>query len=616
MAQINLWQADYEEDAPFPGRLTLGQITACSGKRVCLDTETNGLYWYKNQVIGVGIHCPDAEVSGYYPALTPESRESVITAVRSWSPDTLVIGHNLKFDLHMLGIDPSETGWKLIDTTVLAHLLDSRQSKKLINVEKSYLGTSSKRSTVAAAPKGMMWEWPTAIVAEYCINDCVVTYQLAEKLIPMVAKMGLWNLHQKEMEYLRLLWWVERHGLLADKPFLEQAKELLTIEQNAKALDLFREIGYEFNWRSGAQLSKAIYEDYGWDRPTNPFADEDGVDRSKFAHKGKYNKNLTSATILVDKAKHPLAPLIMHLREIDKIRNSIEDLEEFSDDNGVVHTVFNQNGTRTARLSSNSPNFQNLPGAIRGSFVKGIEGKDAIRRDEFNLRSGLIASPGNIFASIDYRQMEMRMFGIAATEPKMLQALAGGRDIHSDVAEMVWGERDEVHRDWAKTIGFGLIYGMTTGSLQFRLDMNQEDAQAMTDQYWATFPRVQPWLKEVVREVKRHGYLRYWSGRIWREDDPNLMYRGANALIQGGCADLLSIAALRCAKYLQETGAGAIVNLVHDEILFELKQDGALATAAKLGKIMEVPDLLDMPFFTDLKMGHSFGQMTKIEKEL
>jgi DNA polymerase-1 len=196
----------------------------------------------------------------------------------------------------------------------------------------------------------------------------------------------------------------------------------------------------------------------------------------------------------------------------------------------------------------------------------------------------------------------------------MLESLRSGQDIHANNAQLVWGTRDDVHREWSKTIGFGLIYGMTTGSLQFRLNMTREEAFHVTDQYWGAFPRVKPWLRETIQQVRKQGYVRYWSGRIWREDIEMFFYKGANALIQGGCADLLSIAALRCDAYLKQHHLGHIVNLVHDEILFELLLNSETTEhLVNLGHIMEVPDLLDLPFFTDIKTGPDFGSLSKLE---
>ena len=598
-------------------------MARCSGLRVSLDTETNGLLWYKNHIIGYGLWCPDAGLAGYLPAQKTSTRAAAIEAVTAWAPGTTVIGQNLKFDLHMLGIDPATTDWKLIDTAVLAHLVDSRLQKKLDQLERTFLGANSKRHHVTTAPNRPIWEWPLENIADYCINDARVTYDLAELLVRKAVELRLWNLFRKEMEYLKLLWRIERRGIQSSPEFINRALARLSEDIKAPEQRLFDEIGYTdaygnstgFNWRSHQKLSKALYDDYGWERPVNPFADEDGVDRTKFAINGKYNSTLTDSFILMEKAHHPLGELVLHLREIDKLKDYLMDYRKFCSEDRVVHTNLNLTGTRTGRLASKEPNLQNIPSEIRSRAVTSVFSDDVQRRvEEYNLRKALVARPGHVFVSIDYRQMEMRMFGVLAREPKMLESLRAGRDIHSDNAFMVWGLRDDVHREWSKTIGFGLIYGMTTGSLQFRLNMTKEQAYGVTDQYWGAFPRVQPWLREVARECRANGFVRYWSGRIWREELDMFMYKAANALIQGGCADLLSVAVIRSDEYLRRNSCGGIVDIIHDEILFEIPEAEVGDHSRNLAHLMEVPDLLDIPFFTDIKIGPSYGDLAKVKE--
>ena len=276
----------------------------------------------------------------------------------------------------------------------------------------------------------------------------------------------------------------------------------------------------------------------------------------------------------------------------------------------------NLTGTRTGRRSSSKPNLQNVESEIRSRETQSTYSGDTTHRiEEYNLRQSFIVPEGWSFVAIDYKQMEMRMFGILAKEPRMLESLQSGRDIHADVAEMVWGERDEVHREWSKTVGFGLIYAMTVGALQLRLNMTSEEAHAVTDQYWRAFPRIKPWLQEIIKECKIGNHVRYWSGRIWREETEVHMFKAANAVIQGGCADLLSVASLRCSRLLnQHPRWGHIVNEIHDEILFQLRNEALQKAIPVLSKTMEVADLMGIPFFTSVKVGKTWGTLEKWEE--
>lgn len=609
-------------DRPI-GKFIIGieEIAKCSGKKVAFDTETTGLLWCKDKMIGVGLHCPEAGVSGYIPTLNDYDRKAVIDEIKKWAKGTVVVCHNLKFDFHAVGISPRECGWHLVDTTILAHIVDSRLRKALTNLEFIYLGETSKRGHIDEAPRGKknkIWEWPLSLTSAYCMNDCIVTYQLAAILVPQVVELGLWDLYLKDINYLMEIWDTERYGIRTDLLYISDSIAKLNVRLEGLEEELYDSIGYEFNWRSPQQLSRAIYQDLGIEKPKNPFADADGVDRSRFADAGKYKSTCTSTFILTEKIHHPLGTLIFALRETDKLlRNYLTRWFDMVDDNDDIHASFNITGTRTGRLSCSKPNLQNIPAEARGRFTQSVYTGSTERSDEYNLRLAFVARPGKTWVSIDYKQMEMRMFGILSQDPFMLNSLRAGRDVHGDIAEKVWGSRDKVHREWSKTISFGLIYGMTIGSLMYKLNMTRSEAARVCDEYWAEFPRIKPWLDEVVDKCMRFGYIRYWSGRIWREEYDRDMYKGANALIQGGCADLLSIAALRVGKWCREQGSEFhLVNYVHDELILEVPTSEVLRTAQSVGEIMRVPDLLGIPFITDAKAGQSYGSFHELDIKL
>jgi len=593
--------------------IPLSSLKKCSGKRVCLDTETTGLQWYKDNMIGLGVYCPDAKVWGYIPAQTDRERTDLSQAViDQLDPGTTVIAHNAKFDLHFLGINPNDTGWNVIDTAVLIHLMDSRFMKKAEIAERQWLGTETKKELINRQPpklKHKIWQWSIPEVAEYCMNDVRIEYEMAEVLVPLVAYEGLWDLFLKDMSYLALIWEVERWGIMLDVDFVNKAAKVIRAQEDYLIDQLYDGVGYKFNWQSHKQLSQALYEDMGIPRPENPFT------LSRFnKDRGKYNSSLTSTFILMEKAHHPLGELVSTLRETKKLREYVEKWLGLMDEGEILHTDFNLTGTRTGRLSSKEPNLQNAPSEFRNRFTQAVFSGSIERLEEYNLRNGLIARPGNVFVSVDYKQMEMRMFGILSEDPFMLKSLAEGRDVHADIAEKVWGTRDAVHREWAKTISFGLIYGMTTGSLQFKLNLTQAKAQEITDAYWKTFPRIRPWLYGTAGECKENGFVTYWSGRRWVEDKEMFYFKAANALIQGGCADVLSVAALRVDEWGKANVPDwHIVNLVHDEIIAEVSKKYAKKVAKNMASIMQVPDLFDIPWFTDAKMGTTYGNLQKME---
>lgn len=602
--------------------ITLDKLMTCKGHTFSLDTETTGLEWWGNsKITDVGVYCKDLDINGCVRTSNDYERSLVYSAMREFGPESTIIMHNAKFDMHMLKMNRGVQKFTALDTTIMIHLLDSRNPKALKKAEEIFLDSNRKRLHLEAAPaRTKIWDWPWELRVAYCSDDCLITYQLAEKLYPRLEELSLDKLFWKDMEYMDAIFDQEERGVLMDEEFVVKSAITLGKHTDILARQLYDSCGREFNWRSPQQLSLAIYDGLGIAKPVNPFLSADGIDHSRFADSGKYKSTCTSTFLLTEKAHHPLGELISSLRETDKLRKTYLKWMELKDSNNCLHTTFNQTGTRTGRLSSSKPNLQNIASNVRGRFTQSVFTGNITRTDEYNLRKAIIPRPGNIFLSVDYKQMEMRMFGILSKDPFMLDALLAGKDVHLEIALKVWGDcgydSNMIHREWSKTISFGLIYGMTLGSLQYKLNMTRVQAAKVTDQYWAQFPRIKPWMGEVIDSCKLHGYLRYWSGRLWREDNPIDMYKGCNALIQGGCSDLLSIAVIRVDNWCKSMGSDFnIVNMVHDETITEVPKNKIIASAREIARIMEVPDILDIPFATDCKVGTSYGDMIKVGKE-
>lgn len=670
-------------------RLQLDDLRKLKGQVCSLDTETDGLAWWRNKVIGISVCCPALNLQGYistchyeeiaYPTgrskkvwtgeynypqpgetriknsyvmlhgkrtkiemIVPapkkekiyreERTEQILTTAIPHAdeiaqardilldvasdPATCIIFHNSRFDCHMLNLDLLNKPCMVMDTSIMVHLYDSRLKKGLDNCEQAFLGKNSKRDQVQQAPKGLkkkIWHWPLEIVEEYAENDAVVTFQLAETLSPLLRKLKLIDLLKIQMEYSKVLWRMERRGMLLNTEFRMTAIQAFTDNQKLMVQDLYDAVGYEFNWQSNQQLSKAIYENLGIAQPANPYADKEG----KKAKKDGYNEFCTSKTILT-KTKHPLGPLIQDIRETAKLRTDVVKFGALVDSEGVIHTNFNQVRTLTGRLSSSKPNLQNLASANRKRETESEYSGGARRVGEYNLRQAFKARPGYTFVSIDHSQQEQRLFAIVANEPVMLEALAKRLDIHLMIALAVWGdcgpERNKLHRSWSKALSFGLLYGMSLDTLRRDLGKTQAEAEVIFAQYFGRFPRIQPWFEETTNEMYKRGYVRYWSGRIWREDQSKFFYRACNAVIQGGAADLVQIAVLRLAKVCEYQDWGAVVSIIHDEVLLEIRNDFLIEALPVLVRIMEVEDIFGLPFKAEAKYGLTYGQLdTEVE---
>ena len=583
-----------------------------------LDLETTGLDWWREKIVGIGIRLEPEGREEFFPYPNPGWLREYLLEYR----DRVWIGHNIKFDLLFVNYPPEIVySLQIRDTMDMVHLYDSRLSKSLVEVEKEFLGSETKFWHLHQENKRKIKSWDLDRVKEYCLNDVLITWNVFRKLEPELEKLEVLHIFRKNMELLKVLYEIEYFGFLFDKE--EADRSIKILEENLKLQEeqFFQKAGVKFNWRSHKQLSYYAYDYLNFPRPENPFLDPvTGEDLGRNPESRKYNSTMVSSSILVGKAKHPWALDIQFLRETDKAIDFIQRLSSLTDDKNFLHSSFNISGTRTGRISSSRPNLQNIMSGMRGFFLSSsfmdAEAVEAIlnRSQAYNVRRLFIARPGYKIVSIDYKQMEMRMFGIVSKDPHMLEFLQAGTDIHSQIAQSVWGKADEITRDWAKQIGFGLIYGMTMGSLRFRLNLTLEEAKKITSDYWNTFPTIRPWLFGVVEECKKRGYLRYWSGRIWREDKVEKMYRGANALIQGGCADLLSVAVLRVNNYIKRNNLDIrIVNLVHDEIVFEMREED-FEHIPKIANIMQVEDLFGIPFIVDVKIGRSHGELESYGK--
>jgi DNA polymerase-1 len=656
--------------------MEVGDLIALKGKTFSIDTETTGLRWWQDGLIGVGVHCPELGINEYIytceylevpygkpksklawlgdyeinpatgrqrkawtrvetvPSRTeavpiPRMREQVrkvMTEVCS-DPKTVMVMHNAKFDLHFMDLDLYNLPCTLMDTSVMVHLYDSRLKKALDAAERTFLGTNSKRKHVIASstkhkePK--LWE-PERI-ADYCVNDCVVTYQLAEKLMPEMRSLRVNKLFWIQMKYIKTLWQIERRGIMLDPEFCHRAMNKFSENLVGMEGDFKEAVGRtapddNFNWKSAQQLSKAIYDGLGIPKPKNPFAGADGVDRSRHAHGGKYQSTCTSSFILMEKIDHPLGGQIMEMRETDKLRKAVETYLDLMDATGAVHSSFNITGTKTGRLSSSKPNLQNVASSHRVRETQSTYTGGSIREEEYNLRQAFVARPGYTLVSCDHAQQEIRLFAILAEEPYMIQALKDRLDIHLMIAKKVWGDcgpvQNKLHREWSKTLAFGMIYGMTGGSLKYRLNKTDEETQEITETYWGAFPRIQPFLEEVIVRCKRHKRVRYWSGRIWKEEIEEDMYVGVNAQIQGGAADLIQLAVLRAQEFLNYQGWGGVVSIIHDEMLCEVKDEYVEQAVPILLKIMELYGLFEgIPFRAEAKVGKSYGTLEEVHPE-
>lgn len=202
----------------------------------------------------------------------------------------------------------------------------------------------------------------------------------------------------------------------------------------------------------------------------------------------------------------------------------------------------------------------------------------------------------------------------------MLTALRSGTDLHEFIARLVWGEdlkKDpsllKLRRTWSKNLSFGLIYGIGKDALAKQLNVSPDKAKQILSSYLAAFPRIRPFMESVAGQCQRDGYVRLWSGRLWRESDPNAMYKAVNALVQGGAADLLMEAAIRGHQFVEQTHSGHLVSFIYDELLYEIKEDRVQEILFDFMRLHELEDIFKMPFLVTTKIGLSYGSLKEVD---
>ena len=414
-----------------------------------------------------------------------------------------------------------------------------------------------------------------------------ILYEIEFPLIPILAEMEL-------------------EGIAVDKEFLKDYKKETMSKLGELRDKIFKFAGREFNPNSPAQLGEIL-----------SFL---GVLEGKIKKTKTGRISTKESELLKLKDKSPLISLILEFRELNKLLttyiNPISELSFVGD--GKIHTTFKQTGTVTGRLSSEEPNLQNIP--IRSDFGARI-------RDAF------VASPGFTFAAFDYSQIELRILAAASNDKKMIEAFKKGIDIHKFTAANINNiSMDKVTpkmRSRAKTINFGIVYGMGVRQLAQSTGMNLAEAQEFYKKYFDDFPEIRGYMEKIKKDVRRVGYAETLLGRK-RFFDPEAI-RGdkflesqmdrmaVNAVIQGTDADIVKSAMIKVHKTMDlpagKAGSQKIrpILQIHDELLYEIADDIIKEVAPQIRHIMENVYKLAVPLSVDIKIGKRWGSLKKYD---
>jgi DNA polymerase-1 len=574
-------------------------------KSFAFDTETTGLDPMAAKLVGLSFSPAPGEAY-YIPVghegLEPISQlplEEVIDKLKPVMEDEKLakLAHNGKYDMTVLAEHGLTVQNLTFDSMIAAYLLGEK-SLGLKNLAFSKLAIEMTPITelIGKGAKPIpMSRVEIARAADYASADADMTLRLAEVFEPELKEQGLWQLFTEvEMPLTPVLMSMERTGVALDIELLKQMSQRLGEQLSKLEKDIYDNVGHQFNINSPQQLSSVLFEELKL-----PTARKT---------KGGYS---TGAAILEElRGVHPVIGLILDYRQLSKIKSTYIDAlpSLINPKTGRVHTSFNQTRTATGRLSSSDPNLQNIP-------VRGEMGKE--------VRQAFIAPQGSLLLSADYSQIDLRALAHLSQDGSLLDAFRRDEDIHRATAAQVFGvEPSKVTpemRRVAKTVNFGVIYGMSDYGLEQASGLTREEAAAFISAYFEKYPGVKRYLESTKEKARKDGYVQTILGRrraIPEINHANRQLREAaermaiNMPVQGTSADIIKVAMINLDREIARRKLESKMLLqVHDELIFEVPRAEVDQMSRLVPELMTSAIELSVPLKATVKTGPNWGEL-------
>jgi DNA polymerase-1 len=566
---------------------------------VCFDTETTGLDALNAELVGIAFSYEKGK--GFYVPF-PEDQEEAKILIQKLIPffeneKIEKIGQNLKYDLKILANYGVSVKGKLFDTMIAHYLINPDMRHNMDVLSETYLKYSPKSIEELIGKKGKnqksMRDIAVEEVKEYAVEDADITFQLKEHFQPILEKVGTKKLFDEiEIPLVEVLAAMEKEGINLNVAFLKSLSTDLASESNALEQKIYKIAGETFNLASPKQLGDILFDKL-----------KIGGAKPKKTKTGQY---ATGEEVLSYLAKdHEIVSSILEWRQLVKLQNTYVDAlpNQVDAKTGRVHTDYMQTVAATGRLSSNNPNLQNIP--IRTERGKQIR-KAFIARDE-----------NHTLLAADYSQIELRIIAALSGEDNMIKAFKDGEDIHRSTASKVFNvpleEVTKEQRSNAKTVNFGIIYGVSAFGLSNQTDLSRSESAELIEAYYKTYPKLRAYMSEQVDFARDNGYVQTVLGRrryLKDINSANAMVRGGaernavNAPIQGSAADIIKIAMINIHKRLiAENWQSKILLQVHDELVFDVHNSELEKIQPMIKFEMENAFKLEVPLTVDLGLG-------------
>ncbi|WP_396138247.1 DNA polymerase I [Flavobacterium sp.] len=574
---------------------------------VCFDTETTGIDALNAELVGMSFSFEKGK--GFYVPF-PENQEEakhLIEKFRLFFENESIekIGQNIKYDLKILSNYNIQVKGKLFDTMIAHYLINPDMRHNMDILSETYLKYAPKSIETLIGKKGKnqlsMRDVPLEDVKEYATEDADITFQLKEHFQPILEKVGTKKLFDEiEIPLVPVLADMEKEGIRLDVEFLKSMSVEMQKEIDAFEQQIYETAGEKFNLASPKQLGDILFDKL-----------KIGGTKQKKTKTGQYATGEEVLSYLAN--EHEIVRDILEWRQMVKLQSTYIDAlpNQVDKKTGRVHTDYMQTVAATGRLSSTNPNLQNIPiRTEKGRLIR----KAFIARDE-----------NYTLLSADYSQIELRIIAALCGEENMIKAFQNNEDIHKSTAAKVFNvPLDEVtkeQRSHAKTVNFGIIYGVSAFGLSNQTNLSRKESAELIEAYYQTYPKLKSFMTSQVDFARENGYVETISGRrryLKDINSANAIVRGGaernavNAPIQGSAADIIKIAMINIHKKLNEKnpdGSGwksKMLLQVHDELVFDVHNSELEKIQPMIKHEMENAFKMAVPLDVEIGLGKNW----------
>ena len=568
---------------------------------VAFDTETEGLNALETDIVGISFSWQKG--IGYYLPIknNKSAHEKSFEILRPFfeSTEIIKVGHNIKFDIQVLHKYNVKVSSPIYDTMVAHYLINPDMRHNLDTLSESYLNYSpiSIESLIGKKGKNQISMRDVSIdkITDYASEDADITLQLKSIFDKEIEVNNLSKIfYDIEIPMINVLSEMETEGIKIDTSYLEKLDKEFEEDLEKLKKEIFKKSGEEFNLNSPKQLGEILFDKLKL------------VSKPKKTKTGQYS---TSEEVLSSLANdHKIIEDILEWRSLDKLQNTyVKSLpNEVSSLTNRVHSSFNQTVTTTGRLSSNNPNLQNIP--IRTANGQKIRRAFIPRGSDY------------ILMAADYSQIELRVIASMSNEENMIDAFVNNQDIHTMTASKIYNvDPENVTREQrgnAKTVNFGIIYGVSAFGLSQQTDLNRSESKVMIDNYFLNYPGLKKYMSDQIDFARNNGYVETIMGRrryLQNINSQNNMLRSGaernaiNAPIQGSAADIIKIAMININSELKKQSLKSKMLLqVHDELVFDVHKSEKDQIKDIVKTTMESAVKLKVPLKIDLEFGKNW----------